>query len=191
MTKGYSVFYRLMHWSIAIVMLLLLLTIILRMTWLNKSAMSELILSYASQHDISISKGDAINMAKTIRYPMWRWHIYLGYVLLGLFAIRIFAGIFNIIHFQNPFKQNITFKVRFQRLVYIVFYLSVIVSLITGLMLEFGITKYVNLVKDIHKASIYYFAIFLGLHFIGILIAEFTYERGIVSRMVNGRDKFE
>ncbi|MTG96920.1 MULTISPECIES: cytochrome b/b6 domain-containing protein [Myroides] len=189
--KVYSSFYRLIHWLIAITMLLLLLTIVLRMTWLNKANMSEIITSYAASNHIEMSKGEVVNLAREIREPMWIWHIYFGYTLLGLFVVRILAGVFTIIQFQNPFSNNITPKVRFQRFVYIVFYLCIFGSLVTGLMLEFGITKYVTLIKSLHKASIYYFVGFLVLHFLGILIAEFTYERGIVSRMINGRDKYE
>lgn len=189
--KVYSGFYRLMHWLIAITMLLLLLTIVLRMTWLNKGNISDIILNFSASHNIPMEKGNAINLAREIRQPMWIWHIYLGYILLGLFVVRILAGVFTIIQFQNPFRNNITPKVRFQRFVYIIFYLCVFSSLVTGLMLEFGITKYVVFVKTVHKASIYYFIGFLVLHFIGIVLAEFTYERGIVSRMINGRDKFE
>jgi hypothetical protein len=70
-----------MHWSIAICTILLLVTIFLRMTWMNKDHVADIIQNYLADKNTSLSRDELIVLAKQIRKPMWVWHIYLGYVL--------------------------------------------------------------------------------------------------------------
>ena len=86
---NYSKVYRIIHWTIAISFTLLLLTIFLRLTWLNKFNVAAIIQDYLSGTDQTLSQEQLIVLAKKIRQPMWDWHIYIGYVLVGLFSIRI------------------------------------------------------------------------------------------------------
>jgi Ni,Fe-hydrogenase I cytochrome b subunit len=44
-------------------------------------------------------------------------------------------------------------------------------------------------VEDIHVLSIYYLITYLILHFGGVIMAEFTNQQGIISRMVSGNRK--
>lgn len=190
--EGYSLVFRLLHWGIALVMLGLLVTILLRMTWLNKDTVSQIIIDYSKSQDVNITQEKAIVLAKRVRQPMWNWHIYLGYTLCGLIFIRFMVAIFGKIPFLNPFKGNITMSERFRALVYLAFYMSVIISLITGIILEFDleILPMVDF-KMIHKASIYYFIAFLVIHFLGVFLAELSTENGIISRMINGKSKYD
>ncbi|MDO9593497.1 MAG: cytochrome b/b6 domain-containing protein, partial [Lutibacter sp.] len=101
--KNYSAVYRMMHWSIAICMILLLITIFLRLTWMNKNNVAEIIQNYLNTTDQSLTQDQLIVLAKKIRQPMWDWHIYLGYILTGLFSIRFLLPIFGEMKFQSPF----------------------------------------------------------------------------------------
>ncbi len=73
--KNYSVVYRLMHWAIAFCMLALLLTIFLRLTWMNKNNVAEIIKNYLATTDQTLTDDQMILLAKKIRKPMWDWHI--------------------------------------------------------------------------------------------------------------------
>lgn len=190
--EGYSLGFRLLHWGIAFVMLGLLVTILLRMTWLSRDSVSEIINNYNLSQKIDMSPEQAVVLAKRVRQPMWDWHIYLGYVLCGLIFIRFIAAMFGKIPFLNPFKGNITMNERFRAFVYLVFYISVIISLITGIILKFDV-EILPMVdfKMIHKASIYYFIAFLVIHFLGVFLAELSSENGIISRMINGKSKYD
>ena len=82
--------------------------------------------------------------------------------------------------------QNLSTKDKFKKWTYVVFYVCVIVSLITGLFLEFGPESLEHTMEDIHVLSLYYLIPFLVIHLAGILMAEFTEDKGIVSRIISG-----
>ena len=185
----YSKVYRIIHWTIAISFLLLLITIFLRLTWMNKYNVAAIIQDYLSGTDQVLSQEQLIILAKKIRQPMWNWHIYIGYVLVGLFSIRFILPAFGHMKIQNPLDKNLTTKMKLQKWTYIIFYLCVIVSLVTGLIIELGPKELKKPTEEIHVLSIYYLIAFIGIHLTGVLIAEFTDQKGIISRIVSGSKK--
>ena len=186
----YSKVYRIIHWAIAVSFLLLLITIFLRLTWMNKYNMAAIIQDYLKDTDQILSEEQLIALAKKIRQPMWNWHIYMGYVLVGLFSIRFILPAFGPMKFQNPFAKNLSTKMKIQKWTYILFYVCVIVSLTTGLLIEFGPKEWKKTMEEIHVLGIYYLLAFIAIHLAGVLIAEFTDQKGIISRIVSGsKDK--
>jgi cytochrome b561 len=119
--------------------------------------------------------------------PMWDWHFYLGYVLTGLFAVRLILPVFGEMKFSNPYRKEIGFKERFQFIIYWVFYVGVAISLITGLMMKFGPRTLKPTMVAIHVLSLYYLVTYIIIHLIGVLIAEFTEQHGIISRTISER----
>src|SRR5690606_39947092 len=75
MTK-YSKTYRIMHWAIAITFVLLLITIFLRLTWMNKYNVAAIIQNYLIDTGQVLTEDQLIVLAKKIRQSMWDWHIY-------------------------------------------------------------------------------------------------------------------
>lgn len=187
--RGYSLIHRMTHWAIAITFLLLLFTIFLRLTWMNKVHVAGIIEAYLGTTDQALSQEQLIVLAKQIRQPMWKWHVYLGYILVGLLSFRFMLPLFGQMRFQNPFCPSLTLKVRLQKLTYLVFYACVVGSLITGLIIQFGPADLKGTMESLHKLGIYYLVVFIVLHLTGVLIAEFTDENGIISRMVSGARK--
>lgn len=187
--KNYSAVYRLIHWSIALCMILLLITIFLRLTWMNKNNVAEIIQNYLNTTDQTLTQDQLILLAKKIRQPMWDWHIYLGYVLTGLFSIRFILPIFGEMKYQNPFKKGLFLKEKFQNWIYLIFYVFVVISLATGLLIKFGPKELKTSVEEIHVLSIYYLIAFIILHIGGVLWSEFTSQKGIISKIVSGNNK--
>ena len=187
-TTNYSRIYRIIHWAIAVTFMLLLITIFLRLTWMNKNNMADIIQNYLNGTDQTLSRDQIVAMAKQIRKPMWEWHIYLGYVLGGLFAIRFTLPFFGEMKFQSPLAKDLTTKQRFQKWTYIIFYICVVGSLITGVLIEWGPKAWEKSLEDIHVLGIYYLVAFIVLHVAGIIIAELTDQKGIISRIINGGD---
>lgn len=187
--KNYSAVYRIIHWSIAISMVLLLITIFLRLTWMNKNNVAEIIQNYLNTTDQTLTQDQLIVLAKKIRQPMWDWHIYLGYVLTGLFSIRFLLPFFGEMKFQNPFNKELILKEKFQNWIYLIFYGCVVVSLSTGLLIKFGPKEFKNPMEEIHVLSIYYLVVFIILHIGGVLWSEFTNQKGILSKIVSGNRK--
>ena len=190
-TTTYTRVYRIIHWAIAISFLLLLITIFLRMTWMNKYNMADIIQEYLKTTNQTLSYDEAVLLAKQIRKPMWEWHIYLGYVLVGLFSIRFTLPFFGQMKLQNPLAKELSLKVKFQKWTYIIFYICVVLSLITGLLIEWGPKDWKKPVEEIHELGVYYLVGFIVVHLAGVVIAEFTNQKGIISRIVSGGGKKE
>ena len=189
-TRNYSKVYRILHWLIAFSFILLLITIFLRKTWMEKNHVAEIIQAFLADKGYpALPEDDAILLAKKIRKPMWDWHIYLGYVLTGLYCIRLAVPFFGEMKFSSPFKAGLDMKTKFQFWVYLVFYVCTAVSLITGLIIEFGPKEYKKPMEEIHELSLYYLLGFMILHFGGVLIAELTSDKGLVSRIISGSKK--
>lgn len=182
----YSKIYRIIHWAIAVSFLLLLITIFLRLTWMNKNNVAAIIQDYLGGTDQVLSQEQLIALAKKIRQPMWKWHIYIGYVLTGLFSLRFIFPFFGRMKFQNPFGKNLSIKEKFQKWTYIIFYLCVVISLITGLIIEFGPKELKSPMEELHVLGIYYLIGFIVFHLTGVFTAEFTDQKGIISRIVSG-----
>lgn len=182
----YSKVYRIIHWTIAFSFMLLLITIFLRLTWMNKYNMAAIIQEYLSDTDQSLTQDQLIAVAKKIRQPMWNWHIYLGYVLTGLFSIRFLLPAFGYMKFQNPFRKGLSAIEKFQKWVYLLFYMFVIVSLTTGLIIEWGPKELKKPMEEIHVLGIYYLVAFIVIHLAGVFIKEFTNQKGIISRIISG-----
>ncbi len=185
-TTNYSKIYRIVHWAIAISFLLLLITIFLRLTWMNKYNMGAIIEDYLSGTDQSLSQDQIIALAKRIRQPMWNWHIYIGYVLVGLFSIRFLLPTLGHMKFQNPLAKGLSAKRKFQKWTYIIFYICVVISLTTGLIIQFGPKELKKPMEAIHVLGVYYLVAFIVIHVTGILMGEFTNQKGIISRIVGG-----
>lgn len=189
--SNYSAVFRILHWLIAISIFIILITIFLRDTWMNKYHVADIIQDYLGTTNQTLTYDEIKVLAKQIRKPMWIWHIYIGYFLVGLIVLRFILPVFGIVKFQNPFGKNISSKKKFQYGIYLAFYVLLAISLLTGLIIEFGPKTLKKPMEGIHVLSIYYLIAYLFIHFGGIIIAEFTNEQGIVSRMISGNIKKE
>lgn len=187
--REYSAIYRVMHWSIAICMTLLLITIFLRLTWMNKNNVALIIQDYLATTDQKLTQDQLITLAKKIRKPMWDWHIYIGYALVGLYSIRIALPFFGQMKFSNPFNKDLGIKEKFQYWTYLIFYVCVAISLITGLIIVLGPKNLKEPMEEIHVLSIYYLLAFIVIHLSGVFYSELTTQQGLISRIVSGTTK--
>jgi cytochrome b561 len=156
---------------------------------MNKFNVAAIIENYLSDTGQFLTEDQLIVLAKKIRQPMWDWHIYLGYVLTGLFGLRFVLPLFGEMKLQNPLGKDLSTKERFQKWTYIIFYVCVVISLVTGLVIEFGPKDFKKPMEKIHVMGIYYLVGFIVLHWGGILVAELTDQKGIVSRIISGAGK--
>ena len=184
--RSYSAIYRIVHWAIAVSFMLLLVTIFLRLTWMNKNNVASIIQDQLAVTGQQLSQDQAIVLAKKIRQPMWAWHIYMGYVLTGLFAIRFMLPAFGHMKFQNPLGKGLSTTAKFQKWSYLIFYAFVVISLVTGLFIEWGPKEWKKPIEKVHVLGIYYLLAFITVHLAGVVKAEFTDRKGIISRMING-----
>lgn len=181
---------RMLHWLIAVTFLFILLTVWLRMDWMNKNNIGKIVAAGLEKQDIRLSDEAAANIGRAVRKPMWDTHIYAGYVLLLLYVVRLVVMKIEGPVFGNPFSGKISGKERFKSAVYLVFYICLGISLLTGAYIEFigKINPAVyKVMKTIHVQSLYYSLAFIFLHLTGLVLAELGTEKGIISRMIHGR----
>ena len=186
METNYTRLYRVFHWTIAISFFLLLITIFLRLTWMNKNSVAGIIGTYLNETGQTLTQNQLLTLAKQIREPMWKWHLYIGYFLGGIFSLRFILPLFGILKFQNPLLKKLKMKERFQKWVYVAFYLGVTLSLATGLLMEFGPRSLKDTLEGVHVLSLYYLIPFILIHLAGVITAEISEQKGIVSRLLGG-----
>lgn len=184
--KRFNLASRLLHWAIAFTFLYILLTVFLRMGWMNKTGMGTIIQDNLAESKITISSDEASALGKKVRKPMWDTHIIAGYVLIGLFAIRLILMWVQGLGFANPLKAGVSFYEKFKSWVYIIFYVLLAVSLFTGFMKVNGPDSLEHLMEDIHVQSLYYSIAFIFIHTVGVILADGGKERGIISKMISG-----
>ena len=192
--QKWSLNFRFWHWIHATVILGLLGTVFLRKTFLSWRANSEILTEKLSGIDISVTTDQAKMLAKSIRAPMWEWHILLGYALAALVVWRIAlffteSGKHN---YQNLKEES--FHKKMVKLGYIAIYVVIAFMTVSGLVIEFyqelGLVKdTAHDIKEIHELVYNALLIFVPLHIVGVLVAENRDEKGILSDMVNGGSK--
>lgn len=180
---------RVWHWLNAFVITGLLLTVLIRKTLLSWRTNSSVILSKLEAAGHSISPELSVDIAKTIRNPLWDWHIWLGYILGALFLFRLFIAIF--IEKKGFFLPSI----KSLRSLYALFHLMTLLMFITGILLIFKnnlgptILSMAGPLKDVHEVSMWFFVGFTGIHLTGVIISEQGEGSGIVSDMISGGKK--
>jgi len=182
-SKQFTVIHRILHWMIALFMVILFITGFLRMKWMGKRTVIG-----AIEQNIpnTITQEQKLSIAKAILSPMWHWHQRAAYAMLILFAIRIIYMIIKGIRFPNPFKKGINIKECLQGSVYLVFYIFIAIFIITGFYLKWGDGALKECMETIHKWAVYVFPVFIVLHLMGITISELSNKKGITSRMFGG-----
>jgi cytochrome b561 len=182
--KKYSPLHRGLHWSLAILMSILYITGFLRMYWMGKKAVIAAI--EKNMVGVEFTTQQAKQTAKTILKPMWEWHEYAAYALFVVLAIRIIYMLVKGIRFPHPLKSQATLKERLQGSIYVLFYLFVLLSALTGAYLKWFEGDLKEPLEAIHKWAVYWFPIFILLHFGGIWLVERSYQNGITSKMIGG-----
>jgi cytochrome b561 len=184
--KRFNLASRLIHWAIAFTFLYILLTVLLRTGWMDRGAMGDIVKDNLAQNNISISGDQAGSIGRQIRKPMWDTHILAGYVLIGLFVVRLILMWVQGAGFANPLKKGVSSYDKFKSWVYIIFYILLAASLFTGFMKVNGPESLEHLMEDIHVQSLYYSIAFILLHTVGVLRADAGPERGIISKIISG-----
>ncbi|PHR54270.1 MAG: cytochrome B [Arcobacter sp.] len=189
--KKWSISFRIWHWVHAFVVIGLLLTVFLRKTFLSWRTNSEILSSKLLSMDINVTSEQAKILAKSVRAPMWDWHIYLGYVLAALLIIRIalfftHSGKYNYLDISSLGLHKKMVKIGYIGIYAILAFMS-ISGLIITFYVELGLDKQsAHSIKEIHEFIFNGVWIFVLLHIGGLFIAENRDEKGIVSEMLHG-----
>lgn len=183
MKQQHTPLHRLLHWITALSMSILFFTGFLRMYWMGKKAVAN---ALASQN-LDVTQEQAKAVYKALREPMWEWHFIFAHVMIFTFLARIVYMLVKGIRFPNPFDAKASIKERLQGFTYIYFYVFVFISIVTGVFIEKGLfIEFKKTIEMVHKWGIYWFPIFILLHFSGVILSEFSSRKGVVSKMIGG-----
>ncbi|PWE25693.1 hypothetical protein DGE88_04010 [Aliarcobacter skirrowii] len=183
------------HWLNFIAIIGLIFTDIFRSTWFNKNSLANTIETKLLEFQITISNENAISLAKLIRADMWQWHYIFGFMLVFLILFRMFA--FLILKEKNPIQKIKTadnLHLRLVKIAHIMFYIVTIYVCISGLMMffrnELGLTKAsLSIFKELHVYSFWFYIFFIFSHVIGVVKAENSTDKGLISEMFGSNKK--
>ena len=161
-----------------------------------------------SQAGISISAEQGTTLRRIVSHRIWDWHIGLGVALTALLVLRM------AMEFVQPGTQRFGAKLRQARFLfrqggtdlrdvrhslvvkysYLLFYLLLVVMVVTGLILMYAddvefLHRLEHTVEEIHNFTMYLVLAFTAFHVIGVVYAELTKNRGIVSDMIHGGEQ--
>jgi len=88
---------------------------------MNKDHFGEILSESLAKKGLYISTANAASIGKDLRKPMWNYHVLTGYVLIGLYLIRMAITWYQGFAFTNPFSKQASLKEKFKSWVYIVF----------------------------------------------------------------------
>jgi len=140
-----------------------------------------------------------------------RYHIYIGYGLIALLILRLIYNLMGkdsknternkktivkarkLLREKGLMKMNPREKYEFKKagakLSYLGFFVCLLGIIVSGLVLTFSVALGLESTKafqEIHEICNYLILAFIGLHLVGIIAGECTYEPNIVSEMIHG-----
>lgn len=201
--KKHSRNMRLWHWLNTIVITCSVLTVLVNSTILDREI--ALKLYQENKENIELSDAQIKSIVHTLEEKVWEFHIYIGYALAALLVFRIVLEFFELadkkfirklkgayLHYKETKEKRMNSTKGFiTKTIYAIFYLLLILIVITGFLLVFKSELHIakNLshdIKDFHGFCMYMILGFTVAHIVGIILAERKEDKGIVSDMING-----
>lgn len=180
--RHFSPSFRIWHWLNAIAIFGLFITVMLRESVMHKANIGAIVQTKMAELGTIITEEQAVMIGKAVRSPMWDLHIYLGIAVTVLLVVRL------AIVFKNGFGFDDNPKMQKVYLLYKAVYAVLAVMSISGLVLYLkfaGEAK--GIVETIHQVLGWGIFAFIGVHIIGVVLAEKADQSGLVSKMINGK----
>jgi len=195
----YPLITRITHWLIVIAFMSLIFTAVMNEFWYSKEQIIEsLRFSYPMLGLEDLYPDEELFIARIERRFGWLWHFWIG--------------IFFFINFLIMFLYSLYIKRKKNRELRNYLFILALIMFSSGLPLFFRsfittdfaaqdlflYTKdgiwyisqgLIDLTRSIHKYTSYLFVVSVILHIINIIYKENTYNKGIVSKMINGGKK--
>ena len=190
-SSKFSLLYRIWHWTMALSVIGLLFTVLLRKTFLSYKTNALIIQEQLSSINIDLTLESAKVVAKAIRAPMWEWHYIFALFLAISILIRIYMLVTKkdvmplIALIRAPKKEKLKYTV------YLFLCMFIMLMTLSGGVLYFhealGLVKSdIGWIKDLHEYMMYGVLTFVILHLGGVFRHEITTKEGIVSKMIHG-----
>jgi Ni,Fe-hydrogenase I cytochrome b subunit len=187
--RGHSKLLNIWHWSNLLIFACTLTTVLLAKTMFNAKTNSPLVQNELEKKGVIISLEQAKSVSKIFTHKLWDWHIYFGYVLIGLLLFRLFLEFFQhadekivntIKNSKNYFKQRSGIHQKIKhfiivKYIYLHFYTIILFMAVSGLFIKFSegdpdLKQLRSTVKDLHTIGMYFILAFIITHLCGLLI---------------------
>lgn len=190
---------RIWHWLNVIVVFGLILTYVLRKTAFNYKTNAQILQVKLSEIGVVLLDDKAKEIAKIFRDNMWQAHYYLGFTFIVLLLFRLYAFAskqdkFPLCKAKEAKNSALSSKGEYIKVKYAhaIFYAVSAYMAISGLVMYFreslGIEKSsLGLIKELHEWAFWFFTFFIIAHIVGVIKAEFSDDKGIISSMFNGK----
>jgi cytochrome b len=203
--QKHSALIRIWHWVTFLIISGSMITVLINATMLNPRDNITLVQTQLKGKGVTVTDEQAFAVSHQYEDKMWDVHKLLGYGLAFLLASRLIIELiqpkeeklrFRFKKIMNLFKLNDENSVQYRHYLYVkwlylLFYLILALMALTGLGLAFGrnlgFTRETHqLIKTVHSLCQYFMYVFVVVHLGGVIIAENTKDKGIVSGMING-----
>ncbi|WP_310398067.1 cytochrome b/b6 domain-containing protein [Hymenobacter sp.] len=206
-THDYTAPLRVWHWGNAVLVSGQLLTILFQRVIVNaRSAVPEFQATMSREH-IVLSEKQARSLTHIISERIWEWHIYIGLTLAAFWLLRVglelrgpselrFSA--RLLEVARRYRlapaadKGDASQALFAKSTYALFYAFLTVMVGTGLILTYHndvalFDQWEHTAEEIHNVTMYLILSFFVVHLVGVVWAEVTKDRGLISRMVGGR----
>lgn len=196
--KKYSLALRIYHWLMAVVVFLLLGTVFLKKTVFDELTIARDIREFLGQRGVAMNVDDSVELTQTIIHHVWHYHFVIGiaFSVLVLFRIVLFftpSGRMVLTVFMDFIRKRNKEPNAFRYLVYVLFYLASVILAVTGTWMHLGEASLSyeskELLESIHVGVINLVFLFVPIHLVGVLMAERSDQKGVVSEMINGGEE--
>jgi cytochrome b561 len=186
-TTKFTPLFRLWHWLMAFSIFGLLFTVLLRKTFLSKSANAEIIQSKLASLSVTVDPDQALAVAKAIRAPMWEWH-YIFAIGLGI-AIALRLYLMFVGQAQMPLFKLLQAQGGEEKLkaaIHLLLCLTIALITLTGAVYYFFGSDAIHWVKTVHEKLMLPLMILIVLHIVGVIKHELSTKECLVSKMIHG-----
>ena len=205
--KDYRAPLRIWHWASAFLVSAQLLTILFQRVIVDaRSAVPEF-QQELRKDGIALSVKQARALAHVISERIWEWHVWLGLALAAFWLLRVvlelrgpselrfsarLLAVARRYRLAPPADKGSTGKVLLTNATYALLYAFLTVMVLTGLVLTYHndvalFDQWEHTAEEIHNVTMYLIMGFFAVHVVGVVWAEVTKDRGLISRMVSGK----
>jgi Ni,Fe-hydrogenase I cytochrome b subunit len=203
--QKHSAAIRIWHWLTFLFIAASMVTVLFASTLLNPRENTGLVQEQLQKNGITVTMDQAFAVSHEYEDKVWDVHKWIGFgivfLLLSRFAIeltqpgeeklrsrlKIAIGLYK----QNDSNKTVYRHFISVKLTYTLFYVLILCMALTGLGMAFGrdlgLPRNVyGTIKEIHSIIQYCMYAFVLVHIGGVITADITESKGIVSGMING-----
>jgi len=203
--QKHSVAIRTWHWIIFLFIASSMVTVLFASTLLDPRDNIGMVQEQLQKNGLTVSQDQAFSVSHEYEDKVWGVHKWIGFgiafLLLSRLAIELMQPGEEKLRSRLKtavalYKQNDAMKKTYRhfigvKLTYTLFYVLILCMALTGLSLAFGrdlgIPRSVHgVIKEIHSIGQYCMYAFVLVHIVGVILADTTDAKGIVSGMING-----